>query len=170
MFIVRECRYVCGGRKDPHVFFSRQKTTKCALGGGEGLLVRIVRGSIMTLKRGENAMIQGLNTNIAISLPTIWWSFFGFFHLCFFIEWSMAVAEEDSSLFNEDDGENCGSSGSPCCLIKNVWEKRLLSDSQLSLLSSTSSSTAIVNYFFDFFMCFVPGSTDESEESFSTSE
>jgi hypothetical protein len=32
----------------------------------------------------------------------------------------MAVAEEDSSLFNEDDQENCGNLGSSCCLIKDV--------------------------------------------------
>jgi hypothetical protein len=103
----------------------------------------------------------------------------------------MAVAEEDSSLFNEDDQENwllvvlhasfsdaisskdctptatvpplnhtehslllCfffGNSGSSCCSFKDVGEKWLLPDSQPSLLSSESSSTGIVNFFFDFF-------------------
>ncbi len=30
---------MCGGRKGPHVFFSRQKTTKCALGGGDRAII-----------------------------------------------------------------------------------------------------------------------------------
>ncbi len=48
------------------------------------ILVRIVRVSIMTLKSGENTMIQGLNTNIAISLPSIWSPSFSFFSFVFF--------------------------------------------------------------------------------------
>ncbi len=64
----------------------------------------------------------------------------------------MAVAEEDSSLFNEDNQENCSNTGSPCCSIEDVLKKWLLSDLQLSLLSSTSSTAAILNFFFWF--CF----------------
>ncbi len=69
----------------------------------------------MTLKSCENMMIQGLNTNIAISLPSI--------RLCFFIDTSMTVAEEHSSLFNEDNQENCSNSGSPCGSVEDIREK-----------------------------------------------
>ncbi len=62
----------------------------------------------------------------------------------------MTVAEEDSLLLNEDDPENCSSSGSPCGSIEDVWEKSLLSDLQLSLLSSSSSLATILNFLFDF--------------------
>jgi hypothetical protein len=32
----------------------------------------------------------------------------------------MAVAEEHSSLFNEDNQENCGNSGSPCGSVEDI--------------------------------------------------
>jgi hypothetical protein len=73
----------------------------------------------MTLKSGENTMIQGLNTNIAISLPSICLSF-SFFSFVFFIDRLMAVAEEHSSLFNEENQENCSNSGSPCGSIEDI--------------------------------------------------
>ncbi len=38
MFIVKECRYVCGRRKGSDVFFC-QKTPKCTLGGGAVSLI-----------------------------------------------------------------------------------------------------------------------------------
>ncbi len=69
----------------------------------------------MMLKSGKNIMIQGLNTNIAISLSLILLPSFGFFSFVFFIDTSMAVAEEQSSLFIEDNQENCCNSGSPSC-------------------------------------------------------
>ncbi len=108
----------------------------------------------MTLKCGENTMIQGLNTNNAISLSLIWLPSFVFCLFVFFIDTSMAVAEEHSSLFNEDNREKCGNSGSPCGSIEDIWEKRLLSDSQLSLLSSSSATAMILNFLFDFFHVF----------------
>jgi hypothetical protein len=74
----------------------------------------------MTLKSCENTMIQGLNTNIAVSLPSNWLSSFGFFCSCFFIDRSMAVVEEHSSLFNEDNRENCSNSGSPCGSVEDI--------------------------------------------------
>ena len=157
----------------------------------QGLLFRVVRGSIMTSTSGENTMIQGLNTNIDISLPMFRLFSFVFFLFCFFEGWSMAVAEEDSSLFNKDNWENwllvdsdasfsyaisskdctptatvplfsrtecslllyfvLGNSGSSCCFFEDIWEKSQLPDSYPSLLSSESSSTGIVNFFFEFF-------------------
>jgi hypothetical protein len=48
-------------------------------------LFRNVRVSIMTLKSGENTMIQGLNTNIAISLSSILLPSFSFFVSVFFL-------------------------------------------------------------------------------------
>ncbi len=52
------------------------------------------------------------------------------------------------------------------CFFIDDWEKRLL-----SLLLSSSSTSAILNFVFVcFFMCFRVSLTDESEESFSTSE
>ncbi len=90
------------------------------------------------LKSGENTMIQGLNTYIDVSLFLIWLFFFVFF--CFF-DTTTAVAEEHSSLFNEDNQEVCGNSASACGIVVDSWEKWLVSDSQLSLLSSSSSTT-----------------------------
>ncbi len=105
------------------------------------------------LKSGEITMIQGLNTNIALSLSSIWLPSFIFVCLCFFIDTSKAVAEEYSSLFNEDNPENCCNSGSPCGSVEDIWDKRLMSDSQLSLLSSSSSTATFLNFLFDFFFC-----------------
>jgi hypothetical protein len=47
------------------------KVAICQKTDDQFFLVRIVRVSIMALKSGENTMIKGLNTNIAISLPLI---------------------------------------------------------------------------------------------------
>ncbi len=85
-----------------------------------------------------------------------------FFCLSFFIDRSMAVAEEHSSLFNVDNQKNCSNSGWPCGSIEDVWAKQLLSNVQLSRLSSSSSTSALLNYLFDFF---IGGSSPSSWES-----
>jgi hypothetical protein len=59
-------------------FATHQKTDD------QGLLLRIVKGSIMTSTSGENTMIQGLNTNIDISLQMFRSFSFDFFSFLFF--------------------------------------------------------------------------------------
>jgi hypothetical protein len=46
--------------------------------------------------------------------------FFCFCLFVFFIDTSMAVAEEHFSLFNEDNQENCSNSGLPCGSIEDI--------------------------------------------------
>ena len=55
-----------------HSLWCSDQFAICQKTDDQFFLLRIVRVSIMTLKSGKNTMIQGLNTNIAISLSSNW--------------------------------------------------------------------------------------------------
>ncbi len=76
----------------------------------------------MMLKSGKNTMIQIEHQHCRIFVFDLI-AFFCFFLFVFFIDTSMAVAEEHSSLFNEDNQGNCCNLGSPCGLIEDILEK-----------------------------------------------